>query len=231
MPDAIAGLPGAGAAGGSQLDELEALAAQLDLDWLDLGDLVHDIYSARAAAVNNEGLRAQLAEILGEFGGAAAGVLDDLRPLPVTGRDEAQRIIQAVIETPPVGPLFAPWYAPDIQVSDHHALNQIAYWLRDPDWGAGLLEDIAAVVASTGRPPRDCAEGHVLLCDGCFQQLTGQPARCQAQCSQPPGHTGICAAAGRDAYARCDHCGHTGRLTETDADVAGLDPPAFWERH
>ncbi len=34
---------------------------------------------------------------------------------------------------------------------DAVALDTIAAILRDPEWGAGMLEDIADVVASTGR--------------------------------------------------------------------------------
>lgn len=34
---------------------------------------------------------------------------------------------------------------------DHVALDNIALILRDPDWGAGMLEDIAEIVAHTGR--------------------------------------------------------------------------------
>ena len=34
---------------------------------------------------------------------------------------------------------------------DALALDAIAHWLRDPDWGVGMLEDIAAAVAVTGR--------------------------------------------------------------------------------
>jgi hypothetical protein len=36
-------------------------------------------------------------------------------------------------------------------MTDDAALDLIAHWLRDPDWGVGMLEDIAAVVATTGR--------------------------------------------------------------------------------
>lgn len=34
---------------------------------------------------------------------------------------------------------------------DRYALDQIAHWLRDPEWGVGMLEDIAETVAATGR--------------------------------------------------------------------------------
>jgi hypothetical protein len=34
---------------------------------------------------------------------------------------------------------------------DHLALDAIAVILRDPDWAIGMLEDIAALVAGTGR--------------------------------------------------------------------------------
>jgi hypothetical protein len=36
-------------------------------------------------------------------------------------------------------------------MTDDAALDLIAHWLRDPDWGVGMLEDIAEVVATTGR--------------------------------------------------------------------------------
>lgn len=35
--------------------------------------------------------------------------------------------------------------------TDEHALDAIAQILRDPDWGVGMLEDISAIVAGTGR--------------------------------------------------------------------------------
>lgn len=38
-------------------------------------------------------------------------------------------------------------------MTDADALDQICHWLRDPDWGVGMLEDIAATVEATGR---DC---------------------------------------------------------------------------
>ena len=39
----------------------------------------------------------------------------------------------------------------DTAMTDDAALDLIAHWLRDPEWGVGMLEDIAEVVASTGR--------------------------------------------------------------------------------
>ena len=36
-------------------------------------------------------------------------------------------------------------------LKDNNALNQIANMLRDPDWGVGMLEDIAELVKRTGR--------------------------------------------------------------------------------
>lgn len=36
-------------------------------------------------------------------------------------------------------------------LSDLQALDLIAYMLRDPDWGVGMLEDIAELVTRTGR--------------------------------------------------------------------------------
>ena len=34
---------------------------------------------------------------------------------------------------------------------DTRALDAIQYMLRDPDWGSGMLEDIAELVSATGR--------------------------------------------------------------------------------
>ena len=50
-------------------------------------------------------------------------------------------------------------------MTDAAALDLIAHWLRDPDWGVGMLEDIAAVVSTTGRdcgsvPDTDCDRAH-----------------------------------------------------------------------
>lgn len=36
-------------------------------------------------------------------------------------------------------------------MTDDAALDRIAYMLRDPDWGVGMLEDIAQIVSETGR--------------------------------------------------------------------------------
>jgi hypothetical protein len=40
---------------------------------------------------------------------------------------------------------------PKRMLPDHLALDAIAVILRDPDWAAGMLKDIAALVAGTGR--------------------------------------------------------------------------------
>jgi hypothetical protein len=40
---------------------------------------------------------------------------------------------------------------PPKPLSDAAALNLIQEWLRDPEWGVGMLEDIACVVKQTGR--------------------------------------------------------------------------------
>jgi hypothetical protein len=34
---------------------------------------------------------------------------------------------------------------------DRHTLDAIAHMLRDPEWGVGMLEDIADLVSRTGR--------------------------------------------------------------------------------
>lgn len=36
-------------------------------------------------------------------------------------------------------------------MTDAQALDDIAEMLCDPDWGVGMLEDIAQIVAATGR--------------------------------------------------------------------------------
>jgi hypothetical protein len=36
-------------------------------------------------------------------------------------------------------------------IDDHEALDHIAEMLRDPQWGAGMLEDIRQLVNRTGR--------------------------------------------------------------------------------
>lgn len=40
---------------------------------------------------------------------------------------------------------------PPEPLADHAALDLIQEWLRDPEWGVGMLEDIAETVARTGR--------------------------------------------------------------------------------
>jgi hypothetical protein len=42
---------------------------------------------------------------------------------------------------------------------DMAALDQIAEILRDPEWGAGMLEDIAQIINATGRVTEDYADG------------------------------------------------------------------------
>ena len=37
------------------------------------------------------------------------------------------------------------------RLADTAALNAIQWMLRDPDWGVGMLEDIAELVRRTGR--------------------------------------------------------------------------------
>lgn len=36
-------------------------------------------------------------------------------------------------------------------MTDQYALDAITHILRDPDWGVGMLEDIAEIVTNTGR--------------------------------------------------------------------------------
>lgn len=45
----------------------------------------------------------------------------------------------------------ADWWFKTHGSDDGPALDEIAEMLRDPDWGVGMLEDIAAIVRATGR--------------------------------------------------------------------------------
>lgn len=38
-----------------------------------------------------------------------------------------------------------------VKLTDLQALEGIAEMLRDPDWGSGMLEDIADIIRATGR--------------------------------------------------------------------------------
>ena len=42
-------------------------------------------------------------------------------------------------------------YIDDGPALDRRALDDIAEMLRDPEWGVGMLEDIAELITSTGR--------------------------------------------------------------------------------
>ena len=39
----------------------------------------------------------------------------------------------------------------DAEMTDAVALDVIAHMLRDPEWGVGMLEDIADITSATGR--------------------------------------------------------------------------------
>ena len=39
----------------------------------------------------------------------------------------------------------------DRKITDKSAMDQIQEMLRDPEWGVGMLEDIADIVNRTGR--------------------------------------------------------------------------------
>jgi len=43
--------------------------------------------------------------------------------------------------------------------TDTQAIETIAEMLRDPEWGVGMLEDIADIVRSTGRSVEDYPDG------------------------------------------------------------------------
>lgn len=44
---------------------------------------------------------------------------------------------------------------PPRKIPDSTALKQIQEMLRDPDWGSGMLEDIAEIVEQTGRTTKN----------------------------------------------------------------------------
>jgi hypothetical protein len=44
-------------------------------------------------------------------------------------------------------------------MDDKTALDQIQEMLRDPEWGVGMLEDIAEIVNRTGRDTEDYPDG------------------------------------------------------------------------
>lgn len=44
--------------------------------------------------------------------------------------------------------------------ADARAVEAIAEMLRDPEWGVGMLEDIAELVRGTGRTVEDYPDGH-----------------------------------------------------------------------
>jgi hypothetical protein len=44
-------------------------------------------------------------------------------------------------------------------LGDAAAVEVIAEWLRDPEWGVGMLEDIADTIRRTGRSVEDYPDG------------------------------------------------------------------------
>lgn len=46
-----------------------------------------------------------------------------------------------------------------IVVPDADACERIAEMLRDPEWGVGMLEDIADIIRETGRSVEDYPDG------------------------------------------------------------------------
>jgi hypothetical protein len=58
--------------------------------------------------------------------------------------------------------------------------------------------------------------GDVLLCDPCYEELTGDLSQCQDGCSISLDHTGECHSRPRTGQSDCDRCGQTDRLTRTD---------------
>lgn len=47
---------------------------------------------------------------------------------------------------------------PGRELADAAALDRIAEMLRDPDWGAGMFEDISGLVTQTGRSTETCSD-------------------------------------------------------------------------
>lgn len=66
--------------------------------------------------------------------------------------------------------------------ADNHAMEEIAEMLRDPEWGVGMLEDIADIVRRTGREVEDIME-----CDWCGERLHQEGG--DGDWLSPDGHT------------------------------------------
>jgi hypothetical protein len=61
----------------------------------------------------------------------------------------------------------------------------------------------------------------VLLCDPCWELVTGLLSECQDDCNLSLSHEGVCAPYGTDGPTRCQRCGNEDRLTATGSDVVG----------
>ena len=61
------------------------------------------------------------------------------------------RAVSEAAEPQPGEALTGRVITPAKPLSATDALDVIQEWLRDPEWGVGMLEDIAQVVAQTGR--------------------------------------------------------------------------------
>jgi hypothetical protein len=105
--------------------------------------------------------------------------------------------------------------------------------------GAVTSEDLARVAAAIPNSTIPEALGTIvegcgitwdiiLLCDGCYQAVTGLPAVCEDGCHQGLDHTGLCL---RRSGQACQWCGRPDRLREMDRDEVEGQLPTVGEEN
>jgi hypothetical protein len=143
----------------------DAIGRLTDQDWTWTGDERACFVRTTAA----DALREWWAETLGAArDNGYADTLDAMRDdVGSLWRVDWRAVACALAEddgdtAPPPAPM------PEAATDDAAALDAIAHMLRDPEWGVGMLEDIAELVADTGR---SCKE----TCAACDHPATWEP--------------------------------------------------------
>jgi len=72
-------------------------------------------------------------------------------------------------------------------------------------WSAEHIDVLLGALRAGGVLPRP-------LCDACYREATGGPARCEDGCCRDLDHTGTCFLTGYGGES-CDRCGAVGRLS------------------